>query len=270
MSNTSYDVPSIDRAIDIIEYMADNEEGISQRELATRLGYPQNSVFRILKTLESRNLVSKISGTSKYVLTPKICILGSRVANRFRLLDVAQPIMGDLTRKTRETVQLFVPHSGKSLLLEQVETSEPIKIAGQIGCLYDLHCSAPGKVILAYMPDDEVQSIIDTQGLSQRTHKTISNILALRSELNNIRTQGYALDDQEYGIGIRCAAAPVYNYQGSVVAALSISGPMSRVDDTNLDSLAHYVVDAANSISSGLGYTGSSKKPLHADAKSRR
>lgn len=250
----SYVIPSLDRALRIIRLLADSPEGLTQRELASQLKYPLNSVFRILRTLEIHGLAHKKNGSSRFDLTPEMCVLGSKVANRFDLMTVATPVMTELAQRTRETVQISTYHRGKALLLSQIETAEPIKIAGEVGFLYDLHSTAPGKALMAFLPDDAFQSVLDTYGLVQRTANTISSVHALRVETEKVRATGWATDDQEYAVGIKCVSAPIFDYRGSVIAAVTITGPVSRMDQDAMNYLAEVVVEGAQRISRDLGY----------------
>lgn len=249
-----YVIPSLDRAVQIIRLLADSSQGLTQRELASQLNYPLNSVFRILKTLEMHGLVQKRDGLSRFDLTAEMCVLGSKVANRFDIMSAAQPVMVEVAQRTRETVQISIFHRGKALLLSQIEAVEPVKVAGEVGFLYDLHCTSPGKVLMAYLPGDTFQSVIDTYGFTQRTANTISSVHAIRAEMERVRSAGYAKDDQEYAVGIRCVAAPVFDYRGSVIAALTIGGPVARMDQDAMNYLAEVVVEGARQISRELGY----------------
>ena len=162
---------------------------------------------------------------------------------------MALPVMRELAQTTREGVQLLKLYKGKALLVGQVESSETIRIVGDVGSLYDLHCTAEGKVLLAYLSNDEFNTVIAMNGLPSRTKNTITNIHILRRELEQIRRQGYATDHEEYCIGIRCAAAPIYNYNKQVIAALNISGLASRIDETTMQYLVEQVIKAAQKIS---------------------
>ena len=255
-----YLIPSVNRTINIIRYMSDHREGVGQSELIAALGYPENSIFRILKTLAVQGLVRKIEGSSKFVLGDEFCLFGFKTANRYSLMDVAMPIMQKLAQKTRETVQLFTNYQGNAMMIHQIESVESLKVVGQIGSLYEMHCSSPGKVMLANMQEEEFDNVINTYGTTPRTTRGSASIYAIRKELEEVKKNGYAIDDQEYQTGLRCIAAPVHNYLGQVIAALNISGPDSRINNNTMQMVIEFVTDAAREISTKLGYVTEIKR----------
>jgi IclR family transcriptional regulator, KDG regulon repressor len=251
---TNYIIPSLDRAIQVVHRLANSPDGLSQHELAKVLGYPENSVFRILRTLSKHRWVVKEEDSSKYLLSGEVCILGFKVANRYDLVEMARPLMVELGRRTRETMQLFVLYRNKGLMVHQIESTHPIKVSGQVGSHYDLHCSGAGKVLLAGLSETEVRAIVDVDGLTGHTPHTITSLHALEIELAAIRQKGYALDNEEYTLGIRCIAAPVFNHLGRQIAGVNISGPTSRLSDEALPPLIEAVCKTAARISEKLGF----------------
>jgi DNA-binding IclR family transcriptional regulator len=250
-----YKAPAAEKLLDILELMAQHNKGFSLTELSTTLNIPGNSVFRIMKELESKNYIYKDLMNNSYQLTGKLYYLGSSIANRIKLRTVALEAMQSLLTFTRETTILTkLGDQYSTLIIDQLESPEPIKFLSTIGLLYPSHSSAMGKAMLAFLSESSINEYLSNSSLSPSTANTITDRELLLQELQKIRTNGYAIDNEESCIGLKCIAAPIFNNKGSIEGAIGISAPLFRLTDDKLDSYINKIVDQTTEVSSLMGF----------------
>lgn len=245
---------TVERSLGLIEALAEEEQGSSLTAIAARLGVNKAVAYRILLTLMAHGYVVQDPATRKYALGIKLFELGSTVVNRTGLRKAALGPMGELGRMCRETVNLAVLDGTEAVYLDRIECAEPLRADLQVGRRVPSHCSALGKVLLAYLPAEEREGVLRSLGLQRYTPRTITDREALRRHLEQVREQGFSLDDEEYVPGVRCLGAPVFNYEGRVVAAVSIAGPSIRLTRERALELVEPLKAAAEAISRNLGY----------------
>ena len=170
------------------------------------------------------------------------------------LVREATPYLKELVNQCNETVHLGVLEEGEVLYLAKEESSKTIRMCSYVGKRAPLHCTALGKVLLAYLPEEERKKILEQKGLLRFTEKTITDKKELEKELNKIKKQGFALDREENEKDVRCIAAPIKNYQGKVIAAISISGPVYRIDINKQNHLKEALIRTSKKVSKRLGY----------------
>ena len=244
------ETPAVRRAFEILEYLGDRR-GATLSEIARDLGLPKNSAQRILFTLV-RTGYAALDGR-EYSLSPQLFRLGSMSLHTTRLRDKALPLMHELCSATRETVLLGVPLGDRGIVIEQVITPEPIKITVDIGTRFHLHSAAPGKIFLAFLPESERREMLDKIQLVARTDQTITDRARLEEVLNTVREEGVAYDLGEDIEGLRCLAAPIFNYAGEIVASIWLSGPRFRLEDAALAEMKPLVIEAGRRLSQAMG-----------------
>ncbi|PRX32484.1 IclR family transcriptional regulator [Orenia metallireducens] len=249
-------VKAVDRSINILEELANHQDGLGVTALANRLDIHKSSVHRLLSTLVYRGLVKQDSKTDNYKLGLKLFELGSRIFNELEIREYAKPYLEELVAETDEAVHLVIMDQGEIVYIDKVESSKAIRMNSQIGKRVPVHCSAVGKAMLAYYPELKVDQIIKEQGLAKYTENTITDASEFKEHLKQVKEQGYAIDDVEHELGIRCVAAPIFDYSGEVVSSVSVSGPTIHVTKQRVEQLAKLVKDTAMKISSQLGYRG--------------
>jgi len=258
MENKKYKAPAVEKLLEILELMASINKSFSVTELGMKLDIPVNSIFRIMKELEIKNYVYKNPLDSTYQLTDKLYYLGSSTANRITLRNVSQESLRRLLEYTRETVILTkFGVDYQTLIIDQIESPEPLKFISTIGLEYPSHASAMGKAMLAYLSDEDLSSFLDRKPLVSITLSTITDMIELKKELVKIRNDGCAFDHEESCYGLRCVAAPVFNSKGMIEGAIGISGPSFRVTETVSVLYAEKIKAEAKTISELLGYFGS-------------
>jgi DNA-binding IclR family transcriptional regulator len=234
----------------------------SAQEIEEELDYHKSSVQRILSTLEAEGFIQRVNDDrSIFKLGTIIFILG-RVAEDLDLREIAQPVLEDLTGKTHETSHLCVAEENECLYIAKIDSPNSIRMVTSIGKRLSLHNTGVGKVLLSGMPTEAVNRVIAQRGLEQSTPNTITDPNALFEELDCIRNQGYALDNEEREIGLKCVAAPVFNRKGQVIASISISGPTMRMTPEVMPEYIKYAKEAASAISTKLGYQPSLEMEL--------
>lgn len=217
------------KTLDILEQIKTSESGYKLAELARAIDLPKATVYRILTTLESRGYLDRGSDGS-YRMAKKLFDMQRTVPVEQVLTRVAQPLMEKLAALSKETVNLGILDAGEVVVINTVESPQAVRMSSKIGNRRYVHSTALGKVLLAGMPDKEVLRLIRMKGLPRLTGQTLTTRAALMGELQRIRQQGWALDDQENEIEGRCIGAPIAGPDGRVLAALSVSGPEFRMD----------------------------------------
>jgi DNA-binding IclR family transcriptional regulator len=246
-------VKSVDRAISVMEYLADAKKESNIGEVSQSLGFPKSSVHRILSTLTQRGYVEQNLRTREYRLSLKVVQLGREVLEKIDLISLAHPFLRTLMHRTNENVDLAATDGREVIIVDEIENPDRPRVYSQVGLRRPLHCSAMGKVVLASHSEEELEVIL-RGGLKRFTSKTNTLTVVLRRQLRDIRSQGFAIEDEEYEEGIRGVAAPIVNREGRVIGVVGISAPLVRMSQERITELARYVKEAASSISVSLGY----------------
>lgn len=249
-------IKSLDRALNVFAYLSE-EQGKPLTVLAEETGQSPATVYRILITLLGQGLVEFDPAEQVWHIGPRAFVIGSRFLRRTSLVDRARPVMRRLMEITGETANLGVEREGMVLFLSQVETHESIRAFFPPGTLSQMHASGIGKALLANMETTLQARLLRDMTLTRYTPHTITTVEGIIQDLANIRTAGYALDNEEKNLGMRCIAAPVFDYNREVVAGISVSGPVSRLSMENAADLAQHVMYAAAELTSAIGGTTS-------------
>ncbi len=246
-------IQSVDRALRILEGFSLKEKELGVTEISKRTGLNKSTCFGLIQTLQNRGYLEQNSENGKYRLGLKVFVLGQIFEASLELRVLAKPYLEELVDKTKETVHLVIRNKHEAVYVEKVEGPSAISIISQVGNRVNFHCTGVGKVILAHLAEEDVNKILKNE-LARFTKNTITDIEKLKQQLKEIRRDGYSLDDEEIEIGLRCIAAPIFNYRKEVIAALSISGPTMRITDERLRKIAELTKEAAKKISNRLGY----------------
>ncbi len=246
-------IKSIEKAFRLLEILClEGEIGVS--ELGKRVNLKKANVHRLLATLSHLGYAEKDPATAKYRPTFKTFELGSALINRIGVQTIAHPYLEQLGKQFGETNNLGVLSQGEVVYIDKVESSESLRMDLKVGIRLPAYCTALGKVLIAHLPPAELEEYLRRQKLFLHTPRTVISPEKLRKNLKKVREQGYALDEQEYAEGICCIAAPVRDYRGKVVAAISVAGPSIRVNGGKLAQLQEPLIEVAGKISKKLGY----------------
>ena len=248
-------VKSLDRALDILERIIEHNKPLGITEISEGTDLHKSTVYRLVDTLCYRGYLTHDSETGKYKIGMKFFELGSRVINNLDLRTQAKPYLYELEDKTGETVHLGVLEETEMIYIDKVESRKTIRMESQVGKRVHTHNTALGKVTLAHLPEEDVEYIIDKAGLPKYTENTITDEEELKSELEKVHDQGFAVDDEESEKGIRCIAGPIFGHDGEILAAFSISGPANRMTEAKIDDIQVIVQEYSLRISRAFGYS---------------
>ena len=239
---------SVERAFAILEFLDGSRHGWNISELSRKLRIPKSTTHVIVLTLERLGYLTLNTRTREYSLGLKVSGLGRGLMKSLRLPDKALGPMHWLVEVTRCTAQLAVLADDQAMYIQKVEGPGLIQFDSYIGKRTNLHCTGVGKVLLAYASEEKQEHILNRKSFAHYTSKTITSPNLLRKELAKVRQRGYAIDDEEEELEVRCLAAPVFNQMGEFMAGLAIAGTLGQIRDENIDELARYVTQAANRI----------------------
>lgn len=238
----------------MLEAAAQEPEGLSNAEISRKLQIPKSSASYILRTLETQGYLHRDGESGKYRVGLKILSLSRGALSGIDVREVALPIMRHLVEKTNLTCHLAILDGPEAVYIEKVEPTGFIRMDTWVGRRMRVHATSVGKALVAYIPPERLEKIISDQAMEKRTPKTITTLPRLLKELEKVRTQGYAVDDEENNLGARCVGAPVFNQQGMIEASLGLSGTINQVNGQSMPRIVEALKDSARHISMQLGY----------------
>lgn len=242
---------AIDKALDILFCVAQARRDVGITEVSKLCNSDKATVFRAFKALERRNLIEQNPETKRYRLGFGTISLAGHKLRGLSVVAQAQPFLTKLSQETQETVQLSVRSGNNVLYLSVVESAHPIRVASDVGTFRPLHCTAAGKIFLAY-DEPDIAKFALTASLEKHTDNTLTSIDALRRDLDLVRERGWSLDDEELVSHLRVVAAPIRDLSGKVIAAVACGGPTLRVTPEKIEALASAVTATAQKISNSL------------------
>jgi DNA-binding IclR family transcriptional regulator len=254
-----YSIAVLDRALDVLEALAEGGEPLGVTALARRVGATKSAAYRILANLERRGFVSKDATTARYALGTRLAYLGQRSLGAFDLRQVARPVLEELHARFHETVNLGVLEGDEVVYIDMIESHHGLRMAARVGARDSVHSTSVGKAMFAFLPPEAIERRLQ-RPLPRRTPHTIADPARLRRELERVRSRGVAEDHAENELGARCVGAPVFDHAGGVIAAISVSAPESRLDDNRAADVAAAVTAAAAEITKRVG--GRAPEPL--------
>ena len=248
-------IKSLDRALDILELIVGTENGMGVTEISKALDIHKSTVYRLLDTLKFRGYLEKNEDNHKYMAGINLFELSSKVLNDIDSRVRVRPYLEELMQKTKETVHLGILDDGEIIYLDKVESTATIRMYSQVGKRVPVHSTSLGKAIMANLSEKRVKKILKKKGMEAKTKKTITELEHFLKHLEKVRKQGYAIDDEEQEEDIRCIAGPIFNHRGNVVAAFSISAPITRMTEKRINELAELVVEYSQKMSRSLGHS---------------
>lgn len=249
-SSNGSGVQSLERALDILELLGNARGELGVTEIGPAVGLANGTAHRLLSTLTYRGYVLRNPRSRKYALGPKTLYLASSAGER--LGPLARPFLEELMEVSRESSNLAVLDKDSVVYLAQVPARRMVRMFTEPGNRVTPHSSGIGKVLLAYQPDEVVDSVIRRSGLPRYTSHTITDLGRLEEELATIHEQGYGIDSEEMEEGVRCLAAPIFGPDGNILAGISISGPAGRLDEDSLEKLIPRIKRIADDFSKSL------------------
>jgi IclR family transcriptional regulator, KDG regulon repressor len=242
------EVQTLARGLMVLEKLAEAPDGLSITELAETFKVDKGSMSRVLQTLSKYGYAEKDERTRKYISGPQIVRLSRALLKGMELRETAKPYLQELVDQTGECAHLAILAKGEALYIDQAESPSALRVTTGVGTLGPLHCTALGKVLLAYTD----YPIPDT--LQSFTFRTITDPSALQLHIEQVKNQGYAMDDEEYNPGVRCIAVPVLDYRDRCIAAIGISGPTSRLPLETFADVVKTVQEIGKTLSARLSF----------------
>jgi IclR family acetate operon transcriptional repressor len=249
----SGEVQSLTRGLVIIERLAEARGGATLTVLAQRVGLPSSTVHRLLKSLESMRFVRQDADRGRWFVGLQAFKVGNAFLQDRDFVQAARPIMQRLMEASGETANLGVLDDGEVVTLSQVQCNAMMRMLAPLGARAPVHASALGKAMLASLPPASASAVLNRRDLTRVTANTIVSPAALTAELEAIRRRGFAIDDEEHAVGLRCVAATLHDEHGDAVAAVSLSGPKARVTRDRVDALGGLLLEATAEATTTIG-----------------
>jgi IclR family KDG regulon transcriptional repressor len=244
---------SVRNALKILNSFSENEPVKKITDLSRQLGIAKSTVSRLMSTLASEGYVIKEQGSQKYRLGLSILNLAGIVTSTMDIHKESLPVLERLSKSVDETCHLVFLEGTDVVYLLKFESSHPVRVSSHVGKHNPSHCTSSGKAILAYL-DDEVVSHVIAGGLVRYTPRTITDPDQFRKDLFRVKKDGYSVSIEEFIQGVNSVGAPVRDYTGQVIAAITIVGPVQRMNQRNIQQYVKKVVKAAKEISEAMGY----------------
>lgn len=250
----NYIIQSVSHALDVLEQFGDEQEELGVTELSKRLKLHKNNVFRLLATLESRGYIEQNKATENYRLGIRCLQLGQTCLNQMGLLRQAHPVVQGIARETNETAFVAVLRRSAVVPIDTVEAARPVRLTTRIGEPLPLHCTAAGKVQLAFIADAEIRESL-MEGLPRFTEQTIIDRQKLLQELEGVTQHGFSVELGEHIPEVNSVAVPIRDYTRNVVGSLALGGPAQRLSDERIrKEIAPLMQKAGQELSSRLGF----------------
>ncbi|OGH01669.1 MAG: hypothetical protein A2600_11885 [Candidatus Lambdaproteobacteria bacterium RIFOXYD1_FULL_56_27] len=253
-----YAIQAVDHALDVLEQLAGVKAELGISEISRELDLHKNNVFRLLATLKARGYVEQNKNSEAYRLGIRALELGKAFLSHTGLIRVAAEEVARLSAEVNETVYLGIMRENQVFYIEDAESTQPLRVASRVGTRLSPLCTAIGKTFLAFYDEATRDKVIGANQFAAHTSKTITDKGIFLEHLKAIKARGYGIDDEEKDPGVVCVAAPIFNYDDQVVAAISISGPVTRMVEPAIQGIfAPKVIEACKHISRAIGYSGS-------------
>jgi DNA-binding IclR family transcriptional regulator len=243
----------VTKVLRILETLHEAPSGLQLKDVAQQTAINKSTAYRFLAHLEHEGYVFRDS-SGAYAIGVRLARLASGSSYQATLRKLSRPVLQQLWRTTGETVNLAVMDGREVLYLDVMESSHTFRLVSQVGLRRPVYCTALGKVMLAYIPEDEHPYFFSGMTFERFTQHTIKSVANLRKELVSIRQRGYSIDNEEAYLGSRCIGAPIFDSSGKIAAALSVSGPTTRVTKERVPAFAGAAKNAAAIVSRTLGY----------------
>src|SRR6266478_6271334 len=257
-----YRIHVIDRAAQILDCFGFDHQELSVSEIGAKTHLHRSTAHRILMALEYNDLIQQNPENGKYRLGIKLFRLGHQAVSHLNLREICRPFLTRIMNETKETVHLAVLDEDQVLYLDKVEGPHALRMPSRVGRRIPTYCTSLGKAMLACLGDQEIRNILRVQVLRPYTANTVKTLSQLLTDLRAARKR-YAVDNEEIEIGLRCVGAPIKDYTGAMVGALSVAAPSARLASPKISAVGRLVVATAEEISEKLGY----ENPIKAKAQ---
>ena len=244
---------SVAKAMELLQALSRAEKPLTLAELTECSGYPKSTVVGLLPTMRAYDVITQ-TPEGKYALGLRLFEYGRQVERKWDISRVARPYMEHLSQRTGASVMLSICEGGSVITLDQVEARDKLRIVSDAGARLPIYCTSQGKVFLAHMSRTSAEALLRAQHMTQFTPHTITDLTALMQEIDLCRTDGYAIENGEYKIGLRSISAPVYTVEGKAAYAVGVIGMFRSPHSEEFRAAVEQVCVTASMISTALGY----------------
>jgi DNA-binding IclR family transcriptional regulator len=248
----AYAVPSITRAMKLLELLAQSHSGLTLSEISRKLGVAKSSAHVLMRTLENLGYLKRSNANGKFFFGLKMVNLDLR--------EQAKPFLQKLMLRTGLTVHMAILEGAEAVIVEKVEAPGMLRLSTWVGRRLDANSSGVGKALLAFSPDETFDQFLVRRSLARNNKNTITSPERLKRELKMVRMLGYAFENEEGEIGFRCIGVPLFDSTGQVVAAISVAGTTAQIAEESVGKLARLIQQSATQISNQIGYDPGTKK----------
>lgn len=254
-SSSGYGIQSVVRALKVLELFTAEAPSLGLKEIAKSVGLSKPTVFRILSTLKSMDYIEQDPGSGKYMLGLKVFEIGSAFINKMSIRSFAMPLLQEFVDKCKETIHLAILDKREIVYIDKIDGTQTIRMMSAVGKRAPAHCTSVGKAILSHKSSKELDEVMSNIKMVKLTKNSITDRKELKKELQQIKKQGYAIDNEELEIGLKCVGVPIFDYHGDTVGGISVSGPSTRFTPSRLkNELIPLVVETAEKVSCRLGF----------------
>ncbi len=244
-ADNALQVPALQRGLALLEHLAGLPDGATLSELSASLDISLASVFRLAGALEELGYLRRDEKTKRFAVTQKLLLLGQPHSGTRSLVECSLDAMRRVLAATSETTQLCCRTGAQCVVIEQLPSKHPFKYIVDLGSRPPAYCCAPGKAMLAFLPEEQLDAVLPEIVFTKHTANTITSRAKFLVELERIRACGYALDRAEHFEGIHCIAAPLLDRHGHAIAAITIAGPSARIPESAFEKIGRLIIDAA-------------------------
>lgn len=248
------EVKSVEKAITLIETLAEANQSLPLQEISKRTGYAKSTIHRLLSTLRAHDIVEQSTQDGRYMLGIRLFELGCSISNNWDVAAIARPYMQNIANELNESICLSILSRGEALIMSFMESTSAFHVVSKVGSRLPAHCTVQGKIMLSYLSPLQVRHIIREHGMQVYTPNTIHSIEALEAELQLTRERGYAIDNSEFHVGLHSVAAPILNYSGEAMYSIAVVSMFHSIESPEFQRAKQLVIDAAENISRALGH----------------
>ena len=249
-----YRIQVIDRAAQILDCFGFDHQELSVSEIGAKTALHRSTAHRILMALEYNDLIQQNPDNGKYRLGIKLFRLGHQAVSHLDLREICRPFLTRIMNETKETVHLAVLDENQVLYLDKVEGPHALRMPSRVGRHIPTYCTSLGKAMLSCLDEQEVKGILGKQPFTAYTANTVKNVEQLLADVRAVHKRGYAVDNEEIEIGLRCVGAPIRDHTGAMVGAISAAAPSARLAEKKIPRVGRLVMAVAEEISEQLGY----------------
>lgn len=254
MASERKNINSVIKSLNIMECFSRDVKELKLTEISNMLEMPKSTTSNLIYTLVDKGYLDQNNENGKFRLGTKLFMLGKIFEYQFNLIQIARPHMEILRNKFNEAVHLSIPYETEGVCVDKIEGNNTMGMNSQIGKRLPLHCTATGKLFLSGMPEDKLEKTLKSINLFRRTEHTITDVNVLRKEIEEVSKKGYSLSVEEGEVGLTSIATPIYNYNGEIIASISIAGPTVRLLEDSRILIVAEMLKVSKAISLKLGY----------------